>query len=146
MEGKSGTGLIVELPDQWVFPGREQTFGDREGGGCSGNGHPVFDGDTPQTGQVRNKDFRNFNKFREALWKAVANDAELAKQFEPSILATMKKGRAPLAKRSERRGLRIKLELHHKVYIAAGGGVYDIDNIVILTPNRHINTHNGSGE
>ncbi|MGI4840755.1 MAG: S-type pyocin domain-containing protein [Janthinobacterium lividum] len=96
--------------------------------------------------QLRNKDFRNFNKFREALWKAVANDAELAKQFEPSILATMKKGRAPLAKRSERRGLRIKLELHHKVYIAAGGGVYDIDNIVILTPNRHINTHNGSGE
>ena len=53
----------------------------------------------------------------------------------------MKNGRAPIVKESDQRGKRIRFELHHKTYISANGEVYGIDNIAILTPKNHINTH-----
>lgn len=76
----------------------------------------------------------------------VANDAVLAKQSEPSILKTMKKGRAPVARESGQVGRRIKLELHHKNYISKGGGVYDVENINIVTPKSHLEIHKGAEE
>ena len=91
--------------------------------------------------QLRGKQFKNFKSFRETFWKAVAHDPELAQYFDHSALATMKNGRAPIAKESDQRGRRIRLELHHKTYISANGEVYGIDNIAILTPKNHINTH-----
>ena len=72
--------------------------------------------------QLRGREFKNFRAFRETFWKAVSNDPELAKQFDVGVLATMKRGRAPIAKESEQVGRRVRFELHHKKYISEGGG------------------------
>jgi hypothetical protein len=94
--------------------------------------------------QLRGREFKNFRAFRETFWKAISNDPELAKQFDVGVLATMKKGRAPVAKESEQVGKRVRFELHHKKYISEGGGVYDVDNINAVTPKNHIETHKGA--
>ena len=112
------------------------------GAASQGEGAPV---PVQIAGQLRGKEFRNFRAFREAFWKAVANDAELANQFDPSSLATMKKGRSPHAVEREQVGKRLRIELHHKNYISEGGDVFGLDNISLLTPKRHIETHRGSG-
>ena len=113
------------------------------GAASQGEGAPI---PSQIADQLRGREFRNFRAFREAFWKAVANDADLAKQFEPSILKTMKKGRAPVARESGQVGRRIKLELHHKNYISKGGGVYDVENINIVTPKSHLEIHKGAEE
>ncbi|WP_053149193.1 S-type pyocin domain-containing protein [Pseudomonas sp. P97.38] len=91
--------------------------------------------------QLRGRAFRNFRKFREAFWKAVANDPNLAQQFDPGSLAHMRKGYGAFVKKIDRVGARIKYELHHKKYISLGGEVYNLDNIIVMTPKRHIQTH-----
>lgn len=91
--------------------------------------------------QLRGREFRNFRKFRETFWKAVANDPDLAQQFDPGSLAHMKKGYGAFVKKTDRVGARIKYELHHKKYISLGGEVYNLDNISVMTPKRHIQTH-----
>ncbi|WP_330911112.1 S-type pyocin domain-containing protein [Pseudomonas sp. GXZC] len=91
--------------------------------------------------QLRGKEFKNFRGFREAFWKAVANEPELAKQFDPGSVAAMKKGYAPFVRKIERAGARKKYELHHKNYISTGGNVFDIENVNVITPKRHIETH-----
>jgi len=35
----------------------------------------------------------------------------------------------------------VKLEIHHKHWISNGGAVYDLDNLTIMTPKDHIQTH-----
>ncbi|WP_425256072.1 HNH endonuclease [Kosakonia oryziphila] len=47
------------------------------------------------------------------------------------------------AKKSERAGKRVKIELHHKQDISKGGDVYNIDNLNAVTPKRHIEIHKG---
>lgn len=49
--------------------------------------------------QLRGREFRNFRKFRETFWKAVANDPDLAQQFDPGSLAHMKKGYGAFVKK-----------------------------------------------
>ena len=113
------------------------------GAASQGEGAPI---PSQIADQLRGREFRNFRAFREAFWKTVANDADLAKQFDPSILDTMKKGRAPVARESGQVGRRVKLELHHKNYISKGGGVYDVENINIVTPKLHVEIHKGIEE
>ncbi|WP_339499297.1 HNH endonuclease signature motif containing protein [Pseudomonas silesiensis] len=91
--------------------------------------------------QLRLQEFRNFHGFRRAFWKAVAADLELKAQFEPFDLHLMKRGRAPLALLPDRNGGRVKFEIHHIVEVAQGGAVYEMDNLVVMTPKRHINLH-----
>jgi hypothetical protein len=38
-------------------------------------------------------------------------------------------------------GNRVKFEIHHQHWIKNGGAVYDMDNIVVLAPKQHIDTH-----
>ncbi len=40
-------------------------------------------------------------------------------------------------------GGRARFELHHETPISEGGEVYDIDNMKIVTPKRHIDIHKG---
>lgn len=96
--------------------------------------------------QLRGKEFRNFRAFREALWKAVANDVELAKHYGPNSVDRMRKGRAPWAAKNERVGKNMKIELHHKHYISEGGDVYGVDNIGLVTPKAHVNIHRRGGD
>ncbi|MDF9775758.1 S-type pyocin domain-containing protein [Pseudomonas baetica] len=111
------------------------------GAASQGEGAPV---PSQIADQLRGREFKNFRAFRETFWKAVSNDPELAKQFDVGVLATMKRGRAPIAKESEQVGRRVRFELHHKKYISEGGDVYDIDNINAVTPKNHIETHKGA--
>jgi hypothetical protein len=86
-------------------------------------------------------EFRNFHGFRRAFWRAVAADVELRAQFTPIDLHLMKMGKAPFSLPEDRNGGRIKFEIHHLVEVAQGGAVYDMDNLVVMTPKRHIDFH-----
>lgn len=54
--------------------------------------------------KLSGRSFNNFNEFRSAFWKEIANSSYV---------------------------------LHHKTPIHAGGGVYDLNNLVIVTPRMH---------
>lgn len=88
--------------------------------------------------QLAGKEFRNFDHFREEFWKAAANDPVLSKQFGKDSLREMVAGRAPYAPRTQQQGGRIKYELDHNQEIQSGGGVYDMNNIIVRTPLNHI--------
>ncbi|QFZ53916.1 hypothetical protein FEZ18_03365 [Oceanihabitans sp. IOP_32] len=87
--------------------------------------------------QLKNQQFSTFDKFREAFWKAVANDSHLASQFSSSNLTRMQNGFAPFVKQSQQLGGQTKYILHHKTPINQGGAVYNMDNLYIVTPKYH---------
>ncbi|KQV10605.1 ATP synthase F0F1 subunit beta [Pseudomonas sp. Root329] len=93
--------------------------------------------------QLRGKEFSNFHRFREAFWKAVAADVSLSTQFNATNLRFMRKGAAPFPIANDQYGGRVKFELHHQLEIAQGGAVYDMENIVVMTPRRHVLVHKG---
>lgn len=111
------------------------------GAASQGEGAPV---PSQIADQLRGREFKNFRGFREALWKAVANDRELAEQFLSNSISEMKKGRAPFVRKGDRVGGQLKFELHHAIYISNGGMVLDIDNIRVVTPRQHDAIHAGS--
>lgn len=94
--------------------------------------------------QLRGKRFSSFDDFREAFWTAVGSDPELSGQFNRNNQKLLAKGYAPFTRRNERAGLREKYELHHKVEISKGGAVYDVDNLGVVTPQRHVLIHGAS--
>jgi hypothetical protein len=59
-----------------------------------------------------------------------AKNSDLIRQCESSIVS-----------KSERKGGRIRYEIHHIIPASEGGSVYDIDNLVIRTPARHDTIH-----
>lgn len=91
--------------------------------------------------QLRGRKFNRFDDFREAFWIAVGNDAELLGQFRLNNQAFLIKGNSPYAPRTERNGENARYELHHIEHIQHGGAVYDIDNLVVMTPKRHVEVH-----
>ena len=91
--------------------------------------------------QLRGRKFNRFDDFREAFWTAVGRDTELFGQFNGSNQGKLLKGRAPFAPRSEHYGENSRYELHHIDYIKHGGEVYDIENLGVMTPKRHIEIH-----
>ncbi len=93
--------------------------------------------------KLRGKKFKNFDDFRKQFWEEVSKDPELAKQFNPGNLGNIKKGKSPVVRESERAGARERFELHHDKPISQGGGVYDMDNLRVTTPKRHIDIHRG---
>jgi pyocin large subunit-like protein len=105
-----------------------------------GNGAPI---PSQIADKLRGRTFSNFNGFREAFWQEVSKDPELSKQFDPRNLATMKNGRSAYARKPDSIGQRVKYELHHIEEIRNGGAVYDVDNLGVTTPKRHIESHQG---
>ncbi|WP_054995300.1 S-type pyocin domain-containing protein [Pseudomonas ficuserectae] len=91
--------------------------------------------------QLRGRRFGDFASLRKATWIAVADDPELGKQFTQNNLEIMRGGGAPHPRLSDQAGGRTRFEIHHKNYISKGGAVYDIDNLVIMTPRQHIDHH-----
>ena len=87
--------------------------------------------------KLKGKTFNSFDEFRQAFWKEVANDADLVKQFNASDITRMKQGLSPFTKVSQQVGGQKNYVLHHKTPINQGGGVYDIDNLYIVTPRYH---------
>ena len=92
--------------------------------------------------QLRDKEFKTFNNFREAFWKAVAAEPALSAQFNENNLTRMRdRGYAPKTPSAQQHKSQISFILHHVQPIAADGGVYDMDNIRIVTPAAHQKIH-----
>ncbi|WP_338584777.1 S-type pyocin domain-containing protein [Pseudomonas sp. MAG733B] len=151
-------GFITVFPAESGIPPTFTMFRDRRGepGVASGYGEPISGiwlGPASQgdgavipnqiADKLRGRDFPNFRAFREALWKAAANDPELSKQFSANNIEEMKHGRAPFSRKNDRVGGQVKFEMHHVNHISKGGEVYDIDNIRVVTPKRHSELHKG---
>jgi len=94
--------------------------------------------------QLRGREFSSFDAFRKAFWTEVGNDPELATQFGRLNRVNMKNGFSPFPIPSEQAGGRKVFELHHIEAIAQGGAVYDVDNLRVTTPKRHIELHSNS--
>ncbi|PSH11632.1 S-type pyocin domain-containing protein [Yersinia pseudotuberculosis] len=93
--------------------------------------------------KLRGRRFSNFGRFRAAFWKVVGEDPNLVKYFKSGNLGNIKNGKAPSPKEREQVGRRVKYELHHLKPISKNGAVYNIENIRVLTPKRHIDIHKG---
>lgn len=91
--------------------------------------------------QLRGQKFKSFNAFRAAMWTAVSNDAELNSQFKPTNQGWLSKGNSPFAPKAERNGENARYEIHHIENIQHGGAVYDIENLRVATPKRHVEIH-----
>lgn len=87
--------------------------------------------------KMRDMEFKNFDQFRTTFWKLVADEPKLSRNFEPEFLNGMKKGISPLAPLEQWNGKIDSYQLHHIKPIHDKGGVYDLDNIVIVTPRYH---------
>ncbi len=93
--------------------------------------------------KLRNKEFKSFDDFRKKFWEEVSKDPELSKQFSRNNNDRMKVGKAPKTRTQDVSGKRTSFELHHEKPISQNGGVYDMDNISVVTPKRHIDIHRG---
>ena len=91
--------------------------------------------------QLRGQKFKSFDAFRAAMWTAVSNDAELNSQFKPTNQGWLSKGNSPFAPKAERNGKNARYEIHHIESIQHGGAVYDIENLRVATPKRHVEIH-----
>lgn len=142
----AGTGVepvYVMLSDPRLMPGK-----------VTGKGEPVESGWLNSAGlalgaaipaqiadKLRGRVFSSFNSFRRALWNEVGKDPELLQQFNGLNKFKVKNGKSPFVPDSQVVGSREVYELHHIKPIKENGAVYDIDNIVVVTPKRHIDIH-----
>ena len=88
--------------------------------------------------------FSSFGQLRAAIWKAIADIPELAREFSVLNLRSMRDGNAPFPLRSEQVTIgstgalsRRPYELHHDPAIGQDGPVYDLSTIRIVTPKQH---------
>ncbi|MFJ5972896.1 putative T7SS-secreted protein [Streptomyces sp. NPDC093060] len=86
---------------------------------------------------LQGRQFNNFNDFRSAFWQEVSKHPKLSQQFSPSGQTAMSEGKAPFAVDEQQISGRGRYELHHVQPIQRGGGVYDLDNIIVVTPRYH---------
>lgn len=93
--------------------------------------------------KLRGREFENFDAFRKAFWTEVGKAPELSKQFIQANKKRMSQGLAPRARYKDTVGGRRSFEIHHHKQISQGGGVYDVDNLRVTTPKRHIDIHRG---
>ncbi|GLU37914.1 hypothetical protein Pssp01_20070 [Pseudomonas sp. NBRC 100443] len=116
----------------------EDVFGIWLAGAGEGLGAPI-----PRriADKLRGRRFNGFDSFRKALWIAVSEDAELMSQFKVTNQGWLRKGNSPFVPRAERNGENARYEIHHIQQIQHGGAVYDIDNLSIITPKRHVEIH-----
>ncbi|WP_122282241.1 S-type pyocin domain-containing protein [Pseudomonas syringae group genomosp. 3] len=91
--------------------------------------------------KLSGRPFVSFDKLREAIWLEVSRDPELSRRLGELSRMEISDKRAPLVMAADRVGKRVKYEIHHKHWISEGGAVYDLDNLVIMTPKDHIQAH-----
>ncbi|MFV3402516.1 S-type pyocin domain-containing protein [Pseudomonas sp. NY15463] len=149
---------IIVFPADSGLPPLYVMFRDRREEPGTGNGNGVEVGESwskhvetlegaPIPAQVatllKGLSFRNWTAYRNALWKAVADDPFLSAQFGPGSIGRMRRGRPPLARVHERVGNIASLQIHHKIPISEGGDVYNSENLTIVTPKQHHTIHYG---
>ena len=79
--------------------------------------------------RLNNRTFNNFDELRSELWREIGN-SKYANEFKKSGQTLMKDGKAPFSTSG-------RYNIHHKQPIAKGGGVYDLDNLIIVSPKMH---------
>ena len=152
--------FILVFPPESGLPPQYVMFRDRRNdpGVASGYGEPVVgrwleaaaQGEgaaipSQIADQLRGKRFSNFRAFREAFWRAVGADSDLSGQFRASNRARLALGKSPFTVPSEQLGGNKVFELHHVEYIKNGGEIFDLDNLKVLTPRHHYQTHSRVG-
>ncbi|PCN42175.1 colicin [Brevibacillus laterosporus] len=80
--------------------------------------------------------FDSFDDFRKAFWEEIGN-SKYAKEFSRGNQGLMKKGFAPRTGKNGRYKSLDTYVLHHKQPIEKGGGVYELDNLIIVSPKVH---------
>ncbi|MGW0828430.1 golvesin C-terminal-like domain-containing protein [Streptomyces sp. NPDC002845] len=119
--GVVGGGKLPDVEGKWLR-------------GSAGNAGKV-------PGQVaralQGREFKNWDDFRKAFWTEVSKVPELAKQFGDRDYYRMQHGAAPKVDPTQAVGKNNSYVLHHRTPIHDGGGVYDLDNLVIATPRYH---------
>lgn len=107
-----------------------------------GNGAPI---PAHIADKLRGQEFKNFDDFREAPWLEVSKDPVLMGQFIKSNQDALRRGRSPFTSAEGYyygpNEIINKYQIHHLVAIEHGGGVYDIDNLRIVTPLLHDDIH-----
>ncbi|WP_249419076.1 S-type pyocin domain-containing protein [Citrobacter sp. RHB25-C09] len=140
---------ISDIPPIYIYlrnnPGQVTGKGQKVSGiwlsdANTGNGSPV---PSQIADKLRGRTFGNFDQFRKAFWLEVSKDPDLSRQFKRGNSGNIKVGKAPAPRESEQVGGKIKYDIHHIKPIIEGGEVYNIDNMGIVTPKRHIDIHRG---
>lgn len=142
----SETGLppiYIVYRDRRDDPGVASGYGQPISGQWLGGNHGESGAPIPSqiADKLRGKEFKSWRDFREQFWTAVSNDPELLAQFRTQSQTRIKAGYAPWAPAHEHVGGLNKYEIHHIEYISNGGSVYDIENLRIMTPKQHKETH-----
>ncbi|WP_426809533.1 S-type pyocin domain-containing protein [Pseudomonas sp. WOUb67] len=91
--------------------------------------------------KMRGRTVSSWNAYRRQLWRLIGRSSLFEGQFDEASHAQMLRGLAPFAPEAEWVGGRTKYEIHHIKFISEGGGVYDNDNLVIVSPKFHIEIH-----
>jgi len=135
--------LYVMLRSPRNMPGTAKGKGQPVGenwlsGVGSENGVPI---PSQVAGALNGKDFSSFDQLRGAIWTEISKYPELTKNMNPGNKKLVEGGYSPFVRESEQVGGREKHELHHVELISEGGDVYDLDNLRIVTPKRHIEIH-----
>ena len=68
-------------------------------------------------------------------WKEVANGSDLTAGFSPQSIGRMRSGDSLFVAKEQRHGGGKNLVLHHVQPIQHGGGVYDMDNLLLSHPS-----------
>jgi hypothetical protein len=95
--------------------------------------------------QLEGQTFNRFGDLRAAIWRSVANDADLSTGFGKASLGQMAEGNAPFAPRvyqTNPSDAGMRFNLHHIETVASGGPVYDLSNLRIVSPKVHFGLHN----
>ena len=89
--------------------------------------------------KMRGMEFKNFAEFRQTFWKLVAADPVLSNGWSPGNLRQMRDGKPPGVISSQRvgGGSNAVYQLNHKQALKNEGGVYDLDNIEVVSPKLH---------
>jgi hypothetical protein len=90
---------------------------------------------------LRGKNYAEFRNLKRAIWREMSKHPEITANMSESNIALIKSGLAPFAARQDRKGGRVKLEIHHVVPISQGGDVYGVDNLRLNTPANHDAIH-----
>ncbi|CAI1809374.1 Colicin-D [Serratia entomophila] len=144
----TGTGveaIYVMLSSPRDMPGKVSGKGQQVGEGWLNKAGQELGSPVPSqvADKLRGREFANFDAFRKAFWQEVSKDPALSKQFIVSNRSRMAVGKAPKARKLDAAGKRTSFEIHHINEISKGGDVYNIDNLRVMTPKRHVDIHKG---
>lgn len=89
--------------------------------------------------RLRNRSYGSFSEMQADFWREVARDDVLSSGFNRRNRILMSRGEAPFAPSALQYGGASggRYTLHHIRPIEHGGGVYDMDNLLIVSPRLH---------